>query len=376
MGRQEVDPYEILGLGRGATWTEIRAAYRRLAKKHHPDKNPGDKASEWIFKEVGRAYERLRGTHGANGPDGERRGRERDSGGPSDAGQRDRQDREQREREQRERAERVRREQERAERRERPQIGVIEKNGQRLSTLDAWFDHAPPKEGRRHWKDGRSAKESAKSWLTAAPVLPAEIAATLSSHPDIGTLGDWRAEPEAEVPIDEFYGPPNVDVLLVGRDRSGSVVVAVDAKADEPFGGTVDETLRAARSRLDRNPRSKGVARVERLLAALLGTTMNDRDVLELRYQLLTVTAAAMAEAERRSAQRAVVMVHEFATPLTNDEKRTSNARDLNRFVARIAGRRGRLEPGRLGGPFKVPGKPVVNAGISLYFGRAVVDKR
>lgn len=37
-------------------------AYLRLAKKHHPDKNPGDKASEWFFKEVGRAYELLRGT--------------------------------------------------------------------------------------------------------------------------------------------------------------------------------------------------------------------------------------------------------------------------------------------------------------------------
>ena len=259
---------------------------------------------------------------------------------------------------------------------ERTRMGTVEKDGQRLSTLEAWFVHAPPKGGRRHWRDGRSAKESAKAWLAAAPVLPAEIAATLSSHLDIGTLGDWRAEPEAEVPIDEFHGPPNVDVLLVGRDRSGPVVVAVEAKADEPFSETVGETLEVARSRLAGNPRSKGVARIERLLAALFAAATDDRDVLDLRYQLLTVTAAAMAEAQRRSAQRAVVMVHEFATPLTNDEKRTSNARDLNRFVARIAGRRGRLEPGRLGGPFEVPGKPVVNAGISLYFGKAVVDKR
>ncbi len=255
--------------------------------------------------------------------------------------------------------------------------GVVEKDGQRLSTLGAWFDHAPPRGGRRHWKDGRSAKESAKSWIEAAPALPAEIAATLSSHPDIGALYDWRAEPEARVRIDEFRGePPNVDVLLVGRDRNGPVVVAVEAKADEPFGGTVGETLEDARLRLDRNPRSKGVARIERLLAALFGTTLNDRDVPELRYQLLTVTAAAMAEAERRSAQRAVVMVHEIATPLTTDEKRASNARDLDRFVARFARRRGRLEPGKLAGPFEVPGKPIVDAEISLYFGKAVVDER
>ena len=39
---------------------EVRAAYLRLAKKYHPDKNPGDKASEWIFREIQRAYEALR----------------------------------------------------------------------------------------------------------------------------------------------------------------------------------------------------------------------------------------------------------------------------------------------------------------------------
>ena len=256
-------------------------------------------------------------------------------------------------------------------------MGVIEKNGQRLSTLEAWFDLAGPKGGALHWKDGRSAKESARSWLAAAPAIPAEIAATLSSHRDIGELRDWRAEPAAEVRIDKFPGePPNVDVLLVGSDRDGPVVVAVDAKADEPFGRTVGETLEDARLRLGSNPRSKGVARIERLLAALFRTTMDDRDVLELRYQLLTVTAAAMAEAERLSEQRAVVIVHEFATDRTNDQKRTSNARDLDRFVARFARRRGRLEPGKLAGPFEVPGKPIVDSGISLYFGKAVVDKR
>ena len=54
------DPYKALGLERGATSAQIRAAYLRLAKKHHPDKNPGDRASEWIFKEIQRAYETLR----------------------------------------------------------------------------------------------------------------------------------------------------------------------------------------------------------------------------------------------------------------------------------------------------------------------------
>ena len=66
MSRPDVDPYEILGLERGASWDQIRTSYRRLAKKHHPDKNPGDPASEWIFKQVNQAYERLRDIDGVH----------------------------------------------------------------------------------------------------------------------------------------------------------------------------------------------------------------------------------------------------------------------------------------------------------------------
>lgn len=73
-----------LGLERGASWAEIRAANRRLAKKHHADKNPGDETSVWIVKEVVRAYEHLRGSHGVTGTTEEPRWRERDSGGSSD----------------------------------------------------------------------------------------------------------------------------------------------------------------------------------------------------------------------------------------------------------------------------------------------------
>ena len=64
MRRGITDPYEVLGLERGATDAEVRAAYLRLAKKHHPDKKAQDKASEWIFKEVQRAYETLRDANG------------------------------------------------------------------------------------------------------------------------------------------------------------------------------------------------------------------------------------------------------------------------------------------------------------------------
>ncbi|MHB8833832.1 MAG: DnaJ domain-containing protein, partial [Desulfobacteria bacterium] len=53
------DYYRILGVPEGASAEEIRKAFRRLAKKHHPDVNPGDKAAEARFKEANEAHEVL-----------------------------------------------------------------------------------------------------------------------------------------------------------------------------------------------------------------------------------------------------------------------------------------------------------------------------
>ena len=53
------DYYSILGVKRDASEQEIKRAYRRLARKHHPDVNPGDKSAEARFKEINEAYEVL-----------------------------------------------------------------------------------------------------------------------------------------------------------------------------------------------------------------------------------------------------------------------------------------------------------------------------
>jgi DnaJ-class molecular chaperone len=53
------DYYQILGVSRSASEKEIKQAYRRLARKHHPDVNPGDKSAEARFKEINAAYEVL-----------------------------------------------------------------------------------------------------------------------------------------------------------------------------------------------------------------------------------------------------------------------------------------------------------------------------
>jgi len=61
------DPYKILGVAKDASADDIRKAYRKLAKKHHPDLNPGNKAAEEQFKAVSAANELL--------SDGEKRAR-------------------------------------------------------------------------------------------------------------------------------------------------------------------------------------------------------------------------------------------------------------------------------------------------------------
>ena len=53
------DYYEVLGLSKGASEKDIKKAYRRLAMKHHPDRNPGDEAAEEKFKEASEAAEVL-----------------------------------------------------------------------------------------------------------------------------------------------------------------------------------------------------------------------------------------------------------------------------------------------------------------------------
>ena len=56
------DFYEFLGVAKDASAEDIKKSYRKLALKYHPDKNPGDKAAEEAFKELGEAYEALSDT--------------------------------------------------------------------------------------------------------------------------------------------------------------------------------------------------------------------------------------------------------------------------------------------------------------------------
>ena len=257
---------------------------------------------------------------------------------------------------------------------------MICKGGESIGCLETWRRLAGPKT-EQQWKDGRSAKESARAWLECTPArVPAEIEQALSTHCDFGRiLPGWKAEPEARVAFDSFGGEPsNLDVLLTAEDEKGPLVIAVEAKADEPFGKTVEDTLCQARKRKEENPRSQGMARLEQLAAAILDVP-GDRlpEVGELRYQLLTASAAALAEAQRQSARSAVVIIHEFVTGRTSDQKHLDNAKDLDAFVRKLSdGAMTTLAEGTVQGPFELPGHPLIHSPIRFYIGKAVRNLR
>ena len=68
------DPYKVLGVNRDATDEEIKQAYRRLAKKYHPDLNPGDKEAARRMQEVNAAYEQIKNPEKASANQGSQGG--------------------------------------------------------------------------------------------------------------------------------------------------------------------------------------------------------------------------------------------------------------------------------------------------------------
>jgi hypothetical protein len=251
---------------------------------------------------------------------------------------------------------------------------MIRKEGVIIDTLELWEARAGPR-SEKHWADDRSAKESARAWLASddAPRIPSEILALLSTHGDFGEVKDWTAEPECLVAFDGHSGPANIDVMVSAADDRGPFVIAVEAKADETFGALTDRVLSDAVERSLENPASRGVARAQELAHAILGPKREGAPALhQIRYQLLTATAAALSRAKADGADRAVLIVHEFRTRRTEPEKHATNERDLSRFLLRLGVEEPRrVAQGELLGPLRVPGGGRFRDPPSLYVGKA-----
>jgi hypothetical protein len=255
---------------------------------------------------------------------------------------------------------------------------VILKRGVVVATLEDWRVRGGPKSCDQ-WVDGRSAKEAARAWIAGeSNQIPDEVHSVLIGHPAFGPLDSWEGEPEVRLRFDDFAGETrNTDLLVV--PMHGKFVIGVEAKADEPFGELVSETLTAAIERKLINENSNGMRRIERLAGALFGPRQDETpSVGELRYQLLTACAGILCEADRRGCRCALMLVQEFFTDRTKDELHGRNARDFDRFIKRLSrGHDSSIRHGEILGPYLVPGKPLpISSGVRLYVGKVFRNLR
>lgn len=250
-------------------------------------------------------------------------------------------------------------------------FSIRSRDGHEICSVDDWFRLAPPKKG-SHWQDGRSAKELAKAWLaTGTPRMPDDLSALLKSNPATVGLVIDEAVAEMTTRLDDYRGGSrNHDLVLLGRAHGKTVLVAVEAKADEEFGRRIGEELTAGSAK----PNSNIPDRIRLLSLSIFGRPI-DADIESLRYQLLHGFAGALIEAKNRQADLAVFVVHEFISSETRPANIARNKADFTEFIRSFAGlSRVSVEAGRLISGIRVPGGPYVPSDVPVLIGKVVTN--
>jgi len=248
-------------------------------------------------------------------------------------------------------------------------IPQISKDGHAITSVETWFQYAPPKDGEKQWVDGRSAKELAKAWFPAPgqACVPDELSSILVSRAEFATVEITGGSPEVRIPLDNYPGETrNADLVLLAKRGGETSLITVEAKADEAFDMTIGEKLQSATTG------SNIPRRVEHLSLAMFGTTPEETPALkDLRYQLLNATAATLIAARLHQATQALFLIHEFATNMTTAEKRQANHDDLVAFLRALSkGSIGSLDAGVIIGPLQLPGGKYVPSGMPLFLAK------
>lgn len=238
--------------------------------------------------------------------------------------------------------------------------------------IETWEDWTRPKRD-YHWKPGRSAMELAKAWFRDDRMSPpGEFISLVMSEPRLQKLQILQGIPELVTALPERGEGRNHDLALVGRTPREQVTICIEAKADEPFG---TKTIREYWERAMRRRDSGESTRVPERIRALLGIVGQPGFLpaaspwSSVRYQLLTAICGTALQAQVYSSSLAVLVVHEFRTALTLQEKLRRNHRDLEEFLSVLSSDAMSVVPGRLYGPFKV-------AGVDCLVGKAVAESK
>lgn len=206
------------------------------------------------------------------------------------------------------------------------------KDGPVIRSVQDWRQLAPPKRPLIQWQDFHSAKELAQAWLRdGSPAMPSEYATLLDGQAMTRRFKPECAIAEAEIRIDEFHGPRNSDMVVLGTTDRHPIVLAVEAKADEEFAGTIAEEMQGLPAT------SNKPERMARLVAAVLNRPF-DASVNSLRYQLLHSLAATAIKARDHEAKLGVLLIHEFISLKLDFDKVVANAADLKNFVRMVPG--------------------------------------
>ena len=245
-----------------------------------------------------------------------------------------------------------------------------------IQSVGDWFRLAPPKKGKLQWKDGRSAKELAKAWCKKknSPSPPEDFLRLLSPLVTEDQFAIAEGWPEHQVPIDKLPGePPNIDLAIMCGGNQGCTAICIEAKADESFGEYTLAKHDVAATQIEKGIKTGALKRLLHLEENLLpepGLGLPGR--AEIRYQLLTGTAAALALAKEHQARVAVFVVHEFSFSGHVDEKKLKqNKIDLDCFVMRLTrGSTTSLQEDVLFGPLSPPSQKSSWCGVSLYIGK------
>jgi hypothetical protein len=111
-------------------------------------------------------------------------------------------------------------------------MNILSKNGELIQSVEEWKAKAPPKQGDKHWKDDRSAKELARAWFRPSP--PAELLTLLHDTFPTDKIILTDAYPECVVRLDDLRGEHrNTDLLVLGVAGIRKLAVSIEAKADE-----------------------------------------------------------------------------------------------------------------------------------------------
>jgi len=244
----------------------------------------------------------------------------------------------------------------------------ISKSRHEIQSVEDWFRFAPPKMGKRQWRDGRSAKELARSWSrNGHSEPPVELVALLETK--FGTriiFGEAKAE--CIIKLDEFAGEHrNCDLVVLCNVDAKRMVINIEAKADEPFGEAIGEYYDQKAGSGSNVP-----ARIRQLSLALFGR-VPDETIRKLRYQLLHAAAATLIEAKDNGAELALFLVHEFRSTNLKTDKLAQNDADWQNFVHAFPElATARIAENMILGPVSVRGDGRVPHSVPLHLGKLI----